>query len=158
MLRLLHRAKANEHGFTLIELLATVLILGILFGIASSTWFRVIQSRQVDSATNQLVADLRLANSKATNRLVPYRIVLTNNSSDYQFGPAGNTTVQTLPDEVKTTTTSSPKTIEFQTNGSVTGVTGAADEIIISKTSFGGITTQHGVSIQPATARIKIDS
>ena len=157
MLRPLHRAQANEHGFTLIELLATVLILGILFGIATSTWFRVIQTRQVHSATNQLVSDLRLANSKATNRLVPYRIVLTNNSSDYQFGPAGNTTMRTLPDEVKITTTPSPKIIEFQTNGSVTGVTGAANEIIISKTSF-GTTTQQGVSIQPATARTKIDS
>jgi prepilin-type N-terminal cleavage/methylation domain-containing protein len=145
----------DERGFTLVEVLATIVIMGILFGIATSTWFGVVHSRQVDSATNQMVSDLRLANSKATNRLVPYQVVLTDNSSDYQFGPVGNTTTRTLPDEVRITTTLS--TIEFQTNGSVTGITGAANEIVISLASPPS-DPQHGISIKPATARVNIDS
>jgi len=47
----------------------TIVIMGILFGIATSSWFGVIESRAVDSATNQLAADLRLAHTSATNRL-----------------------------------------------------------------------------------------
>jgi prepilin-type N-terminal cleavage/methylation domain-containing protein len=155
--RRLRRTQGDEHGFTLVEVLITVILLGILFGIATSTWFGVVHSRQVDSATNQIVSDLRLANSKATNRLVPYQVVLTDNSSTYQFGPVGNTTTHTLPDEVRITTTLPTITIEFQTNGSVTGVTGAANEIVISKASPPSA-PQHGISIKPSTARVNIDS
>jgi len=59
----------DERGFTLVELMLVILIMGIVFAIASSTWFGAIESRKADSATNQVLADLRHANSKATNRL-----------------------------------------------------------------------------------------
>jgi prepilin-type N-terminal cleavage/methylation domain-containing protein len=63
------RYLTSEGGFTLPELMITIVIMGILFGIATSSWFGVIESRAVDSATNQLVSDLRLAHTSATNRL-----------------------------------------------------------------------------------------
>ena len=61
----------DERGFTLIEVMVTIIIMGIVFAIASSTWFGAIESRRVDSATNQLAADLRQAHTRATNRLEP---------------------------------------------------------------------------------------
>lgn len=59
----------GEQGFTLPEVIVTILILGILLGIATSSWFGVVESRAVDSATNQAASDLRLAHTAATNRL-----------------------------------------------------------------------------------------
>ncbi len=65
----------DERGFTLPEVLTTVLILGILLSIATASWFGVIESRRVDSAANQLAADLRLAHTNATNQLTEWRLV-----------------------------------------------------------------------------------
>ena len=64
----------HEHGFTLAEVMITIVIMGIVFAIASSTWFGVVESRRVDSATNEMVAELRLAHTRATNRLEDWRI------------------------------------------------------------------------------------
>lgn len=59
----------NERGFTLVEVLVTVFIMGILFSIATVSWQRIVESRDIDSAANQFAADLRKAHSSATNRL-----------------------------------------------------------------------------------------
>jgi prepilin-type N-terminal cleavage/methylation domain-containing protein len=146
--------RRDMRGFTLPEVMITIVILGILFAIASSTWQSVVESRQVDSATNQLTSDLRLAHSKATNQLKSHQVVLTNDSSSYQVGPAGSLAPRTLPDGVKVSTSLS--TIEFKPDGSATGPTGAANEIVVSKTSP-PTNPQHGITINPATSRVKVD-
>lgn len=107
-------SRKNEWGFTLPEVLVTILIMGILFAIATSSWFSVVESRRVDSATNQLVADLRLAHSRSTNQLADWRVVLTPDrgaeadGADYfleKLDSAGNPIAgsaisRTLPDNV----------------------------------------------------------
>jgi prepilin-type N-terminal cleavage/methylation domain-containing protein len=60
-------ALEDERGFTLVEVMVTIILMLIVFGIASSTWFKVAESRRVDSATNQVAADLRQAHARATN-------------------------------------------------------------------------------------------
>jgi prepilin-type N-terminal cleavage/methylation domain-containing protein len=55
-----------EPGFTLVEVMVVIIIMGILAGIAFNSWSRLIQSRQVDSAATQVVADMRRAGSLAT--------------------------------------------------------------------------------------------
>src|SRR5215204_3879490 len=95
----------DERGFTLIEVLVTIILMGIVFAIASSTWFKVVESRRVDSATNQVVADLRLAHTQATNHLTDSSFVVPADPvpagvdplSTYQIGPAGDIETRTLP-------------------------------------------------------------
>jgi prepilin-type N-terminal cleavage/methylation domain-containing protein len=77
----------HEHGFTLVEVLATIIIMGIVFAIASSTWFGVVESRRVDSSTNQMVSELRRAHTSSTNRLQDWKVELQANSRDYSIGP-----------------------------------------------------------------------
>lgn len=71
----------NERDFTLPEVMITIVIMGILFAIASSTWLNVIQSRAVDSAANQLAGDMRLAHGSAANRLAKAQIVFSRDGS-----------------------------------------------------------------------------
>src|SRR5215207_7488865 len=107
----------DERGFTLAEVMITVVIMGIVLGIASSTWFKVAESRRVDSATNQVVADLRLAHTQARNRLTDVSFVVPSaGSSTYQIGPD----TMTLPgDDQGTPKTKilSANTITFQPAG-----------------------------------------
>lgn len=76
----------EERGFTLPEVLMTVAILGILIAIAITIWLGVIEQRRVDAATNQLVSDLRLAHSSATNQLTDWRIVVVYGRDDEDEG------------------------------------------------------------------------
>src|SRR5829696_10160521 len=91
------KTQEDERGFTLVEVLVVIIIMGIVFAIASSTWFRVVESRRVDSATNQLVSDLRLAHTRATNQLEEWEVVLDADSSTYTIGPTDEAEV--CPDD-----------------------------------------------------------
>lgn len=69
------RRLVNSHGgFTLPEVLITVLIMGIIFSIATTSWFGVIERRAVALAANQFAADKRLAHTSATNQLADCRL------------------------------------------------------------------------------------
>ncbi|WP_166175792.1 pilus assembly FimT family protein [Rubrobacter tropicus] len=105
----------GEWGFTLPEVVITIVVLGVLMGIASSTWFSVIESRAVDSAANQLASDLRLAHTRSTNQLANWRVVLSPEKAKESMGPdyylvkmtssggvaAGTAIDRTLPDNTK---------------------------------------------------------
>ena len=57
-------ALKDERGFTLVEVWLRIIVMGIVFAVASSTWFGVVESRRVDSATNQVAADMRMAHTR----------------------------------------------------------------------------------------------
>jgi prepilin-type N-terminal cleavage/methylation domain-containing protein len=143
----------HEHGFTLIEVMVTIIIMGIVFAIASSTWFKVAESRRVDSATNQVVADLRLTHSQAINRLTASSFVVTvPNSSTYQIGPAGDLETRTLPgDDQGTPKTKilAATTITFHSDGSAD----SAGDIMVAATDGD---PSHTINVNTVTSRVTI--
>jgi prepilin-type N-terminal cleavage/methylation domain-containing protein len=145
------RVLQHEHGFTLAEVMITIIIMGIVFAIASSTWFRVVESRRVDAATNQLAADLRLAHSKATNRLAQHTVSLTAGSSEYTVTGLGTRDLDDDPDE-DLVGVEAATTIVFKTNGEAQ-VTGASP---ITVRSTNDTTNNHTIELNTTTSRVKV--
>jgi prepilin-type N-terminal cleavage/methylation domain-containing protein len=69
-------ALEDESAFTLIEVIVTIILMGIVFAIASSFWFGLVEDRRVNSATNQMVSELHFAHTSATNRLQSWEVDL----------------------------------------------------------------------------------
>jgi prepilin-type N-terminal cleavage/methylation domain-containing protein len=142
----------DERGFTLAEVLITIVIMGIVFAIASSTWFGVVEGRRVDSATNQLAADLRLAHSKATNRLAEQTVTLSAGNSEYTMtGVVGTRDLD--DDPIKDlVSVAAASTIVFKTNGEAQ-VSGA-NPITVRATN--NTDNNHTIAINPLTSEIKV--
>lgn len=145
--------RRDERGFTLPEVLITIVLMGIVFAIASSTWFGTVESRRVDSATNQLAADLRLAHTSATNQLNDYQVVVpAADSSTYQIGPSGGTlAARTLPDG---TVIAAATTIVFKSSGAAEVTSGAGSPITIKSST--NASNDHAVEFNTATSRIRV--
>jgi prepilin-type N-terminal cleavage/methylation domain-containing protein len=77
----------DERGFTLQEVLTVVAILGILFAIGVIAFLSLLERWRVNAATEQLVADLRLAHASATNQLTDWRVVLVPDQAERENGP-----------------------------------------------------------------------
>ena len=152
------RLRCDERGFSLPELMIVILIMVIVFGIASPTFFGAIESRRVDSATNQVVGDLRLAQSQATNRLIETTFdVPSANSTTYTIEADGNTDTRTLPGDDQGT----PKTkivvattIVFKPTGEATTPAGdPAGDITVAALDGEPV---HTIEINPITSRLRI--
>ena len=79
--------REDERGFTLPELMTTIAILGILIAIALIIFLALLERWRVDTATRQLLGDLRLAHGSATNQLVDWRVVLALDRGEQEEGP-----------------------------------------------------------------------
>jgi prepilin-type N-terminal cleavage/methylation domain-containing protein len=149
----------GEGGFTLPEVMIVIVLMGIVFAIASSTWFGVVESREVDSATNQMVSDLRLAHTSASNRLANWEVVLTSGSSSYQMGPemgpADALRTRTLPDGTEIYLDSGGTiTIVFEPEGSVEP-TGSPITFEVRSATDGN--PFHEIEVNTQTSRIRVD-
>lgn len=147
----------DERGFTLAEVMVTIIIMGIVFAIASSTWFQVVESRRVDSATNQMAADLRLAHSRATNRLEDWEVIFAGDST-YTIGPTGSPTPidEDLDDDGASdlVIVDPAATITFKPDGSST-LPGGASSLTLTVRSADG-DPDHDIVISKATSGIEI--
>jgi Tfp pilus assembly protein FimT len=140
--------------------------MGIVFAIASSTWFGTIESRRVDSATNQIVADLRLAHTQATNRLTDSSFVVPADPvpagvdplSTYQIGPAGDTDTRILhdndPGTSQKTKIVAPTTIVFKPNGVAEGPN--PGNITITVAAANDDDPAHTIEINTVTSRVTV--
>jgi len=161
--------------------------MGIVFAIASSTWFGIVESRRVDSATNQVLADLRLAHSTATNRLAVAQVQFSSTgapvtcgstSADYCLVQSGSPSRPRSfeSDNVQLTSPNlliagGASVVEFQSSGSASTpgatlgtVTGVTDNCPAGTPT--GVTRlqvtvdgdpAHCITFNTATSRIKID-
>ena len=160
------RAWREERGFTLIELLLVILIMGIVFAMASSSWFRAIESRRVDTGTNRLAADLRHAHSRAINRLQPQTVGLTAGSSKYTIGPTASScsvnpanpgcSEADLDDFPGTNVVvvNTSAAITFNSDGSATLPGGAAT--LTRRVSSADGAPAHDITINAATSRVQV--
>ena len=157
------RAWQHEHGFTLMEVMITILIMGIVFAIASSTWFGVVESRRVDSATNQMVSELHLAHTSSTNRLEDWKVDLQPNSRTYNIGPCPDQGVCAAPlppaseysfeegAEVRPSGGGMVEEVVFEANGDAQ-ITGAGRIRIAAEDG----SPCHEIEINEATSRVRV--
>jgi len=149
----------HQRGFTMVELLITIIIMGIVLAIASSSWFGAVESRRVDSATNQLAADLRQAHSMATNRLADQTVTLLADQSEYTL-PSGATVDLDDNDDPgpagDVVSVAANSTVVFHADGSaqITGAGLMGNPITIRATN--NTANNHTIEINPATSEIKV--
>jgi type IV fimbrial biogenesis protein FimT len=152
--------RGDERGFTLVELVLVILLMGIVFAIASSTWFGAIESRRVDAATNQVVADLRLAHTQAIDRLTDSSFIVPSaNSPTYQIGPAGNLDTRSLPDDNQPTPRTKildATTIVFKADGSAQSAQAVGGIVTIRVSSTKDPTKFHTIKVNITTSRIQV--
>ncbi|QIN78015.1 prepilin-type N-terminal cleavage/methylation domain-containing protein [Rubrobacter marinus] len=162
----------EARGFTLGEVLVTITITGILFAIAAASWQNVVESRRVDSATNQVKADLRLAHTSASNRLGAARLIFNGNGSPVTCNgqsaayclvepiPSGGTVQRPRNFESNTIRLTSPNlflasgpiTIEFAANGTASTVGAALNA------GLTGVTDRCPSSTPSGVPRIQVSS
>lgn len=179
--RELRKGWNEERGFTLPEVLVTIVILGVLLSIAISTWNSTVESRQADSAANQFAADLRLANTRATNQLTDWRVVYRVGQPNYQLvrlqTPYTGSTApvvaevmeRSLPEGTRVISstngtdpsgagTVSPSiagstiTIEFNSDGTARALSGVAGTTRIGSNN----NATHDITFVAATSRVEI--
>ena len=144
--------RRHRRGFTLIEVLITIILMGLLFAIASSMLFGVVEGRRVDSATNQIAADLRLAHSSATNRLEDWRIEMDADTRDYRMGPDGDAlSSASLPERTEFLPTSDVSAIVFEPAGGAQ-ITGAGNIKIASDDG----SPCHEIEVNSVTSRVEV--
>ena len=144
-------ALEDERGFTLIELAIIVIIMGVLFTIASSTWFGAAESRRVDSAANQLAANLRLAHTKATNKLVQQTVILSGGSSVYTVTGEGNRDLD--ENAAHLVAAAASYTIVFEPNGEAQ-ITVGGNPIRVRSTD--DLAPCHEIEVNSVTSRVKV--
>jgi type II secretory pathway pseudopilin PulG len=147
------------------EVLITILIMGIVFTIASSTWFGVVESRRVDSATNQMVSELHFAHTSSTNRLENWQVDPIVNTRTYRVGPCADPCAAPLnPASPSTQNQSLEERTLFKPPGSVTRVVfepNGGAEIIGSENERIKVAAEdgapcHEIEINEATSRVRV--
>ncbi len=139
-----------ESGFTLPEMTIVVVIMGIVLAISSASWFGTIESRQVDSAADQMASDLRLAHARATNRLTSQDVTLTAGGSSYQVAGAP----RTLSDGAKVDSTI---IIVFGPDGSASATPApASGSPITFRVEASDGDPGYDIQINPVTSRVEI--
>jgi|SRR5829696_3395477 len=148
----------DEHGFSLAEVMITIVIMGIVFAIASSTWFGVVEGRRVDSATNEVAADLRRAHTNATNRLEDWRVEIDADTRDYRIyridpdtGTATLSSSNLLPEHTEFPPAMGVSAIVFEPDGKAQ-ITGAGNVRIAADDG----SPCHEIEVNPVTSRVEV--
>ena len=159
----LHGFWQSERGFTLVEVMTTILIMGILAAVAMSFWWPVVEGRRVDSATNQVVSDLRRAHTNSINRLEDWKVDPQVNSGNYRIGPCvDDPCAAPLPlasersleedSEFRPSGANTVEEVVFEPNGEAR-ITGAGNRIRIAADDGSPC---HEIEVNTITSRIEV--
>lgn len=143
----------GQQGFTLPELTMTIALMGLLFAVASSTWFGVIEGRSVTSAANQTISEMRLAHTKATNRLEVWTLKYGTNAAltEYEVGREGGIPVtRSLPEGTRFSSTG---TVRFTADRRAEALSGGT---IIRVESTDDTGKFQRIEFNEATSRVQV--
>jgi prepilin-type N-terminal cleavage/methylation domain-containing protein len=160
---ILHGFWQSERGFTLAEVMVVIIVMSILAAIAFPAWFGLVESRRVDSATNQVVSDLRRAHTSSINRLEDWKVDPQVNSGNYRMGPcADDPCAAPLPlasersleedTQFRPSGASTVEEVVFEPNGEAQ-ITGAGNRIRIAADDGSPC---HEIEINVITSRVRV--
>ena len=76
------KMKTKQGGFTLVELMFTIMVLGVLLGLAVPNFRNFLRNSNLTTSANELLADLNFARTEAIKRRTIVSICSTANPED----------------------------------------------------------------------------
>ncbi|KAM3098549.1 prepilin-type N-terminal cleavage/methylation domain-containing protein [Phormidesmis sp. 146-35] len=86
------KSKNSIAGFTLIELLVVILLIAVLFAIASPSWIAFVNNQRVGAARGQVFEVLRSAQAEAKRTKLSREVCFDNNGNDPRVATVQYTT------------------------------------------------------------------
>lgn len=75
-----------QHGFTLLELMVTLLVAGVLVGLAIPSFQETLARNQIAVQVNSFLSALNIARSEAIKRGLPVAVRARNATADNEWG------------------------------------------------------------------------
>jgi prepilin-type N-terminal cleavage/methylation domain-containing protein len=89
------KSKNSIAGFTLIEMLVVILMIAVMFAIASPSWIAFINNQRVSTARGQVFEVLRSAQAEAKRTKLSREVCFDNNNNDPRAATVQYTTSTT---------------------------------------------------------------
>ncbi len=158
----------NQRGVTLIELMTTVVIIGVVSAMAGPRFAHEMQKMEFRGSARDIVSKMRQARSLAISEKALYGVAFDNTNSTFTLfkdivasTPPGFQTgdsalsVDTLPGEFATITSTFSGAVLFRANGS------ASESGSVTPISYGseaGSATSYAtISVLSSTGRVRMD-
>ena len=165
----MRKMSGSTKGFTLIELMITVVIIGIVAGLAAPSFERAWIRHSFKSGNRAIVSALKTARSMAVSTKEPHGVHFTDNSGivtvfKNSSGPSGlsfdggdsTVTVDTLPHEFEYVFTDFENgVIIFQANGSA-DFEGYGQILTMAETE--GMTASYYTTVLASTGKVETQS
>jgi prepilin-type N-terminal cleavage/methylation domain-containing protein len=158
----LYRFRQSERGFTLVEVMTTIIIMGILAAIALSVWWPIVEGRRVDSATNEVVSELRRAHTSATTRLEDWRVEMDVDTRDYRIyridpdtGDVILLSSHRLPERTEFHPDMDVSAIVFEPNGEADITTTGTETITVAADDGSPC---HEIEVNTVTSRVEVST
>jgi type IV fimbrial biogenesis protein FimT len=117
----------SQRGFSIIEILISLVVMGVLIGLAAPNFFAFLQNQQIRAATESTLNGLQVARAEAVRRNTPVQVVLAPPTAAWTVTRVSTGTVvqsriseQSTASAVLATTPAGATTVTFSALGGVT--------------------------------------